>query len=149
PPSTVEYRYSQPRRERLMSKNGNPIDLNDRNEGTPRMCRLSPEDQRHLAQLEDNFQLIRDYVGSVAAASSTGLSLFGRGGIGKTHTVVKELKRLQVPYKAYNSRLTGRALYNFFEASPGDVILLEDTKQLFRDSGAIGVLLSALGSSDA
>lgn len=109
---------------------------------------LSQEDARHLIEVEKKFQLIRDLVASVATGRSTGLYLFGRGGIGKTHTVVRELERLQVPFKPFNSRLTGKGLYNHFESYPGDVILIEDTKQLFRDSGAVGVLLSALGSED-
>src|SRR5262249_55017126 len=88
------------------------------------------------------------FVASVATGRSTGLYLFGRGGIGKTHTVVKELERIDVPFKLCNSRMTGRGLYNHFESYPGDVTLIEDTKQLFRDSGAAGVLLSALVPAD-
>lgn len=105
---------------------------------------LSPADQRFLATLEQKLQVVRDFTGSVASGRTSGFFLWGKGGVGKSHTVIEELERRQVPYKLYNSRMTGRGLYNALEEFPDAVHLLEDMEPLFRDSGACGVLRSAL-----
>jgi hypothetical protein len=116
----------------------------DRSNGPP--TELSKADQRHLETLEGKLQLVRDYTTSVATGRTGGFYLHGNGGCGKSFTVIKELERLQIPYKLYNSRMTGRGLYNALEKSPDSVHLLEDMEQLFRESGARGVLRSALWS---
>lgn len=107
---------------------------------------ISQDDQRHLDELEKKFRLIRDYTRSVATGRSPGLYLYGSGGCGKSHNVIEELELSGVPYKLYNSRMTGRGLYNALERFPDSIHLLEDMEQLFRDSGARGVLRSALWS---
>ena len=107
---------------------------------------LSEVDRKYLTQLEQKFQMVRDYTASVATGRTTGFYLYGNGGCGKSYTIVGELDRLKVPYTLYNSRMTGRGLYNALEASPDAVHLLEDMEQLFRESGARGVLRRALWS---
>lgn len=111
---------------------------------TPQPPGLSPADRRHLAALEQKLQVVRDFTGSVATGRTTGYFLWGKGGCGKSHTVIEELERLRVPYKLFNSRMTGRGLFNALEEFPDSVHLLEDMEPLFRDSGACGVLRSAL-----
>src|SRR3954470_6991618 len=76
---------------------------------------LSPRDVKHLAALEPKLQLVRDYVFQVVEGLSTGMYLFGEGGIGKSFTVLSELERLKADYKLYNSRMTGRGLFNALE----------------------------------
>ena len=107
---------------------------------------LSRKDQKHLDDLEGKLQLVRDYTTSVATGRTGGFYLFGNGGCGKSYTVIQELDRLKVPYKLYNSRMTGRGLYNALEKFPDSIHLLEDMEQLFRESGARWVLRSALWS---
>src|SRR5437867_3974952 len=101
---------------------------------------LSARDRAHLATLETKLQLVRDYVGQVAGGYTTGLYLFGEGGIGKSFTVLQELDRLKADYKLFNSRMTGRGLYNALEKFPDSVHVLEDMEQITRDRGAQGVL---------
>jgi len=105
---------------------------------------LTPADQKHVAALEQKLQVVRDFTGSVASGRTYGFFLWGKGGVGKSHTVIEELERLKVPYKLFNSRMTGRGLFNALEEFPDAVHLLEDMEPLFRDSGACGVLRSAL-----
>jgi hypothetical protein len=105
---------------------------------------LSDVDKTHLVSLEIKFQLVRDYVTEVAGGYTTGLYLFGEGGIGKSHAVVRELDRLKSDYKLFNSRMTGRGLFNALERFPDSVHVLEDMEQITRDRGAQGVLRSAL-----
>jgi hypothetical protein len=105
---------------------------------------LSDVDRAHLAALETKFQLVRDYAGQVASGYTTGLYLFGEGGIGKSFAVIRELDRLKADYKVFNSRMTGRGLYNALERFPDSIHVLEDMEQITRDRGAQGVLRSAL-----
>ncbi|MDB5307700.1 MAG: hypothetical protein JWO38_1902 [Gemmataceae bacterium] len=103
-----------------------------------------PEDDRHLANLEKKLAVIRDRVCGVVAGSSTGLFVHGDGGIGKSFSIIRELNRLEADFKLWNSRMTGRGLFDTLEAFPETVHVLEDMHQLVRDQGAVGVLLSAL-----
>lgn len=103
-----------------------------------------PENKNHLASLESKLQLVRDRTRAVVLGFSTGFFLFGNGGTGKSYTVLKELERLQANFKLFNSRMTGRGLYNSLERFPDAVHVLEDMEQIQRDRGAQGVLRSAL-----
>ena len=114
------------------------------NGGGPPGTPLSPEDERHLAQLERKFQLVRDRTRAVARGLATGFFLHGGGGVGKSYTVLEELKRLKAHFVIFNSRMTGRGLYNALERYPDAVHVLEDMEQIMRDRGAQGVLRSAL-----
>ena len=107
---------------------------------------LSVADQKHLGTLFAKFQMVRDFTGEVAEGRTGGFYLFGPGGCGKSYSILDELKRRCVPYRLFNSRMTGRGLYNALEAYPDGLHVLEDMEQLFRDSGAKGVLRSALWS---
>ena len=110
----------------------------------PQRPNLAPADQEHLQRLNKKFELVRDNTASVATGRTTGFYLYGVGGAGKSYTIINELERRKVPYKLFNSRMTGRGLYNTLEKFPDETHVLEDMEQLFRDSGARGVLRSAL-----
>jgi hypothetical protein len=105
---------------------------------------LSPQDRYHLDRLEERFRLIRDRTASVALGYTTGLFLHGDGGVGKSYTILDELRRLKAHYVLFNSRMTGRGLYNALEKYPDAVHVLEDMEQIMRDRGAQGVLRSGL-----
>jgi hypothetical protein len=105
---------------------------------------LSPADQRYLAQYEQKLQLVRDRTEAVARGYSTGFFLHGAGGMSKSYTVLRTLKAMQADFKLYNSRMTGRGLYNAVEKFPDSIHVLEDMEQIMHDKGAQGVLRSAL-----
>lgn len=97
-----------------------------------------------LASLERRLQLLRDLVAAVARGYKTGLFLYGAGGIGKSHTVLRELARLDMPHHVLNSRITAKGLFDALAASPDHVLVLEDVERVQRDPTAAGVLRSAL-----
>jgi hypothetical protein len=101
-------------------------------------------DPNALASLNAKLQLLRDRVTAVAAGLQTGLYLCGAGGTGKSHTVLRHLDGLGVPYKLFNSRMTGKGLFRALGNAPGAVHVLEDVERLTRDRDAQGVLRSAL-----
>jgi hypothetical protein len=105
---------------------------------------LSDQERAFLKQLDCKVQMVRDRTAAVVAGYTTGLYLFGEGGLGKSYTVLQELGRLKADYVLFNSRMTGRGLYNSLERLPSSVHVLEDMEPLLRDKGAQGVLRSAL-----
>lgn len=105
---------------------------------------LSTEDQHHLVMLDAKQQMVRDRVTAVAKGYITGLYLHGEGGVGKSFTVLQELQRLRVDFVVFNSRMTGRGLFDQLAKFSSSVHVLEDMEALFQDKGAQGVLRSAL-----
>lgn len=104
---------------------------------------LSPDDQAALKELGKKLQIIRDLVVSVVKKYTTGLILTGRGGTGKSWTVIEELKRLKADHDLHNSHMTARGLYDALSAKRDSIHLIEDNEPLFRNQTALGVLRSA------
>ena len=105
---------------------------------------LNAEDASYLENLEKKFQLIRDRVAAVVNGTATGFYLYGPGGVSKSYTVIQQLERMRADYAVYNSKGTGRGLFNLLKERPDSVVVLEDMERLFNDAGAQGVLRSAL-----
>ena len=112
--------------------------------GPDRPRRLSDQDRDRLAALEGKFQLVRDFTAGVALRYTNGFFLHGPGGCGKSHTVIGELRRLKVSHRVYNSRMSGRGLFDALASAPDSVFVLEDMEQVVGDKPALGVLRSAL-----
>src|SRR4051794_18848972 len=86
--------------------------------GPPSAPPPSPDPNRHLVSLWRKQELVRTSTRGVALGFQTGLFLYGKGGIGKTHTVTEELTALEVSYKVWNSRVSGWGLINNLEEYP-------------------------------
>ncbi len=97
-----------------------------------------------LASLAKKLCLVTDRVTAVVTGHSTGLYLWGTGGIGKTFTVLKRLEAMEASHRVFNSRMTARGLYGALERAPDVVHILEDMERLTKDRDAQGVLRSAL-----
>ena len=76
------------------------------------------EDERHLQSYEGKLTLIRDYVRGVVLRFATGFFLCGNGGISKSHTVLNEMEKLGADYKLFNSRMSGRGLFQSLAEYP-------------------------------
>ncbi len=109
----------------------------------PRTPTLSPQDQAALTELLRKQQLVLDRVVGVARQYITGLIITGRGGIGKSWLVTKELERLGIPYVLHNSHVTARGLLDELKAHPDAIHIIEDAEQLIRNLVALGILRSA------
>lgn len=105
---------------------------------------LSVMDLKCLERLDAKWQIVRDCTASVATGRSTGFYLFGNGGVGKSHNVIAELRRHAVPFKVFNSRMTGRGLFDTLRRYPSAIHVLEDMEHLFNERSAVGVLRSSL-----
>jgi hypothetical protein len=97
-----------------------------------------------LASYERKLHLVRDFVTGVAKGFKTGLFLFGPGGVGKSHTVLRHLEQLGVGYQLWNSRMTAKSLFLTLKEAPDAVHVLEEMERITKDPDAQGVLRSAL-----
>jgi hypothetical protein len=105
-------------------------------------------DEIAMAELEQKLALVRDRVSAVALGLQTGFYLYGTGGIGKSYTVLTHLDQLEVSYKLFNSRMTGKGLFLALDRAPDAIHVLEDMERLTNDKDAQGVLRSALWAQD-
>ncbi len=101
------------------------------------------EDDLHLAAYEAKLQLVKDYTKGVALGFSNGFFLYGTGGIAKSFTVLGELQRLGTDFKLFNSRMSGRGLFEALAEYPAAVHVLEDMERVVKDKDAQGILRSA------
>jgi hypothetical protein len=104
------------------------------------------DDREALKSLDNKLQLVRDWVRSVVCGYATGMYLYGAGGLGKSFNVSQELEELGAPVRMFNSRMTGKGLFNALGAHPDAIHLLEDMERIVDDRDAQGVLRSALWS---
>jgi hypothetical protein len=105
---------------------------------------LSLEDQAALSKLHRKLHLLRDLATAVVKGFKAGLYLYGIGGIGKSYTVLDQLRRLEAPYVLWNARMTAKGLFLGLKQSPDAVHVLEDMERLTKDADAQGVLRSAM-----
>ncbi|MBN9520853.1 hypothetical protein J0H58_20420 [bacterium] len=89
---------------------------------------------------------LRDVVRAVAHGIHTGAWIWGEGGIGKSFTVVDELKQSGKPWRLANSSLTAKGIFELLEKYPDDIHLIEDAEEMLKDKKSAGVLRSALWS---
>jgi hypothetical protein len=101
------------------------------------------EDDLLLQAYQNKLQLVRDYVRGVALGFSNGFFLFGTGGIAKSYTVLGELQRLGTDFKLFNSRMSGRGLFDALGEFPNAIHVLEDMERLTKDADAQGIIRSA------
>ena len=90
------------------------------------MTEFSDAHEIHLCTLTTKFQLLRDLTTGVAKGFKPGLYVHGPGGLGKSHTVLRQLELLEVAYQLFNSRMTAKGLYVALEFAPDAIHVLED-----------------------
>jgi len=79
---------------------------------------------------ESKLTLIRDYVRGRGAAVCHGLfSSVATAGISKSHTVLSELEKLGADHKLFNSRMSGRGLFQALAEYPNTTHILEDMER--------------------
>jgi len=98
----------------------------------------------HLESANRKIEAMLDLVRGVICGSLTGVYIFGPGGIGKTHHTLEELRHSGRQFQPYNSKITGKGLYESLKRAPNAIHVLEDMETLLYDGAALGVLRSAL-----
>src|SRR5262245_21540208 len=99
-----------------------------------------------LLSLDCKLRLIDDRVTAVVRGYQTGLYLCRAGGLGKSHSVYRQLQRLECDFRIFNSRMSALGLFRALEKASDAVHVLEDMERIVNDRDAQGVLRSALWS---
>lgn len=106
---------------------------------------LSSDDQGYLMDFEHLRDLLRDRVRGVAERYHVGSYIVGRPGSSKTHTAKETLDSLDTPWILRNGRMSAMGLWELLHEHPEHTVVLDDISSLFRDKGALQILLAALG----
>src|SRR5690349_19340896 len=94
---------------------------------------LSLEDVSNLGRINFKFNCIRDEVRGVYRGYLSGLYLFGDPGVGKSFTVLDELKLLGANFQHHNTQLSGRGLFDALSQAPCAIHVVEDLESLMKD----------------
>jgi hypothetical protein len=105
---------------------------------------ILPPDPIALASLEGKFALAIDRVTSVAHGLQTGFYFYGPGGLGKTYVVLNHLRKLEVPFRLFNSRITAKGLFEVLQKYPDAIHVFDDCERLTLDRDAQGILRTAM-----
>jgi hypothetical protein len=105
---------------------------------------LSSNDQAALYGVNRKTNLLRDLVTAVVKGFKFGLYLYGVGGIGKSYTVLNQLRKLEAPHVLWNARMTAKGLFLGLAHAPDAIHVLEDMERLTKDADAQGVLRGAM-----
>ncbi len=106
---------------------------------------LSAGDRAALDDLNRKAALVRDRIHSVVVGLRSSLYLYGPGGGGKSYLVRSELSPVAGQVLYFNSRMTGRALFDVLRDAAEAVHVVEDTEKLLDDPNAQGVIRAATG----
>jgi hypothetical protein len=112
--------------------------------GNPQGLPTAANDAKALASLDKKLLLVDDRIRAVVHGFSTGLYLCGAGGLGKSYSVLRLLNEEKADFRVFNSRMTGKGLYQALERAPDAIHVLEDMERLTNDRDGQGVLRSAL-----
>lgn len=107
-------------------------------------CKMTPDEERALARLEEKYQDIRYLTELVATGHSTGLYVHGWGGIGKSFNVLKTLESSGHNFQLLNTRLSAPGFAKALEKNKKGLFVIEDMESVFDEKPALNLLRSAL-----
>ncbi len=106
--------------------------------------KLTPDEERALARLEEKYEDIRNLTELVATGYSTGFYCHGWGGIGKSYNVLKTLADKGHKYILMNTKLTAPGFAKSLEKNNRGLFVVEDIENVFDEKPALNLLRSAL-----
>ena len=99
--------------------------------------------------INEKFEFLSDLTSMVVNNTTPSLVVTGQGGLGKTHSVQKNIEENDVnpnDYVFIKGYSTARGLYNTLYDNNGKLIIFDDCDSVLEDRVAINVLKSALDS---
>ena len=126
----------------------------------PKVVNAPPERTEDAAQpnadFEDQeysvFDDLRNLVIMVINNVNPSLIVTGRGGIGKTHTVINTLKEFGIEkdeeYVVIKGAATALSMYKALYVNNGKIIIFDDCDSIFKDPDGVNILKGALDSYD-
>ena len=110
---------------------------------TTTKLKLTPDEEKALGCLEEKYEDICILTRLVATGHSTGLYIWGLGGIGKSYNVLATLKEMGRKYHLLNTRLSPPALAKKLDADKKGLFVVEDIEDAFTHADAMNLLRSA------
>jgi len=107
-------------------------------------CKLTPDEERALARLEEKYDDIRLLTELVATGYSTGFYCHGLGGIGKSFNILKTLENKGHKYQLLNTRLAPPGFAKALKENPKGLFVIEDVESALDEKPALNLLRSAL-----
>ena len=98
---------------------------------------------QHSVEVSDYYRHCSDYVNMVAEGYSNSLILVSEGGLGKTHLVLKNLKKSDTPFSYRSGYSTALSMYEDLwqlQNSDNEVVFYDDMDNFFSDKRAIALL---------
>jgi len=126
----------------------------------PRIVPAPPEETDDVVQpqseLSDDefsvFDELRTLVIMVINNVNPSLIITGRGGIGKTHTVMSTLKEFDLvkdeEYVVIKGASTALSMYKSLFYNNGKIVIFDDCDSIFKDADGVNILKAALDSYD-
>lgn len=127
---------------------------------TPRIVPAPPEETDDVVQpqsefSDDEFSIfdeLRTLVIMVINNVNPSLIITGRGGIGKTHTVMSTLKEFDLvkdeEYVVIKGASTALSMYKSLFYNNGKIVIFDDCDSIFKDADGVNILKAALDSYD-
>ncbi len=109
-----------------------------------KLMKLTPDEERALARLEEKYEDIRLLTELVATGASTGFYCYGWGGVGKSFNILKTLQDKGHKYQLLNTRLLAPGFAKALEKNNKGLFVIEDTENVFDDKPSLNLLRSAL-----
>lgn len=100
--------------------------------------------EKVIGELLPEMRKFQEFLDMVLSGEySNGCIISGPAGTSKTHRVLSELKKRNLPFEAYNAHASALGLYELFHANKNGIVVLDDLESLLEDKRAIGVLKAA------
>lgn len=97
-------------------------------------------------QVSKHYSNALDYVKMVARSYTNALLLYGEGGLGKSHLVLKTLKEEKTDFEFVSGYITPLQLVNTLYQHNGALFFFDDCEGLFNDEKTLSILKSATWS---
>ncbi len=110
--------------------------------------KLTKKEQEALESYNKKLQQVRDTTRLIASGYGNGYYCWGDGGIGKSYTIINELKAMGLvegkDWLLHNTRLSGPSWFDSIEKFPSQPHMHEDIENLFIEPTSLNMMRSAL-----
>jgi len=98
--------------------------------------------------INERFEFLENYIKLVIDGKMNSLIINGTTGIGKSHTVLRQLAKTDKKYFIVKGFSTARALYDTLYNNRNSLIIFDDCDNILNDKIAVNILKGALDSYD-
>lgn len=132
------------------AEDGARLEPIDSKTSTEIVSRKDPEGDYDFSNPDTIFEDLKTYIGMLIKGEQPSLLITGSPGIGKTHTVLNQLKdsglKKEEDYIHVKGRSTAAGMYITLYENNGKIIVFDDCDSVFHNDDAVNILKGALDS---